>query len=172
MYKWGHQHPIRTMITVCSGPVVSCHRLLRPCCELSKALSMFLLCLNLCISVARPLIRACRATGQAEPAAKGFTGTYTVPEQQPEGPLGIENAKSGGKESPDKHSGHGRLYRPQATLARPPASGEPSSLSAFAPKSAGHTESMQPSASRKLSPAALHCFDSCPPVSQPTHGTC
>ena len=56
---------------------------------------------------------------------------YTVPEQQPEGPLGIENATSGSKEGFEKHSGHGCLYRPQATLARPPAPGEDFSLSAF-----------------------------------------
>ncbi len=56
----------------------------------------------------------------------GFDGVFSEPEQQPEAPLGIENAVSGAKESfRSEHSGHGRLYRPQATLARPPASGNP-----------------------------------------------
>ena len=71
-------------------------------------------------------------------------GVYAVPEQQPEGPLGIENAKSGSKEGSEKHSGHGRLYRPQATLARQPASGEHLSLSASAPVIAGHAALMLP----------------------------
>ena len=51
---------------------------------------------------------------------------FGEPEQQPEAPLGIENAVSGAKGSfGDEHSGHGRLYKPQATIARPPASGQP-----------------------------------------------
>ena len=69
---------------------------------------------------------------------------YTVPEQQPEGPLGIENAKSGAKEGFELFTGHGRLYRPQATLARPPASGEHLSLSASAPMIAAHKAIMLP----------------------------
>ena len=69
---------------------------------------------------------------------------YAAPEQQPEGPLGIENAKSGRKEGFEKHSGHGRLYRPQATLARPPPSGEHLSLSASVPVVAGHAAAMLP----------------------------
>lgn len=55
-----------------------------------------------------------------------FDGVFGEPEQQPEAPLGIENAVAGAKGSfGGEHSGHGRLYRPQATLARPPASGRP-----------------------------------------------
>ena len=51
--------------------------------------------------------------------------TFFTPEQQPEGPLGIENAVSGVKEGFSKeHSGQGRLYRPQAILARPPVTGQ------------------------------------------------
>lgn len=50
---------------------------------------------------------------------------FFTPEQQPEGPLGIENAVSGVKEGFSKeHSGQGRLYRPQATSARPPVTGQ------------------------------------------------
>ena len=55
-----------------------------------------------------------------------FAGVFGEPEQQLEAPLGIENAVSGARGSfGNCHSGHGRLYRPQATLARPPRSGEP-----------------------------------------------
>ncbi len=62
--------------------------------------------------------------GCEKPTAKLYTAFFT-PEQQPEGPLGIENAVSGAKEGFSKEqSGQGRLYRPQATLARPPVTGQ------------------------------------------------
>lgn len=53
-----------------------------------------------------------------------FDGVFGEPEQQPEAPLGIQNAVPFAKGTHGNcHSGHGRLYRPQATLARPPRSG-------------------------------------------------
>ena len=98
---------------------------------------------------------------------------YTVPEQQPEGPLGIDNAKSGSKEGFEKHSGQGRLYRPQATLARPPASGEQQGPSASALVIAGHAAiTLLLSAARKLLSAVLQCCDTRCPVSQPMHRMC
>ena len=96
------------------------------------------LCPGSCTFLTRPLIRAYCITGQAEHAAKSLVDAHTVPEQQPEGPLGIENAKLGAKEGFEKHGGHGRLYRPQATLARPPASGEDLVLLASVPMIATH----------------------------------
>ena len=116
----------------------------RPTFPQFKVLSICLLCLVMCTLVARPLISAICTAGEVKPAAKSSMDAYCVPEQQPEGPLGIENAKSGSKEGFEKHSGHGRLYRPQATLARPPASGERLSLSASAPETACHAAIMLP----------------------------